>query len=400
MNHIKLIKSEQDHKQALDRLMALMEMNIEPETIESDEIDVLALLIEKYEEEFFPISKPDPIEAIKFRMEQQGLTNKNLIQYIGSAPKVSEILNGKRTLSLNMIRKLSDGLGISADILIKAPEQKTANCINIDWLDFPLAEMLKRGYFEGFTGTIKELKEYAAEKVTAFLTSVTSGFKLQPALMRSSAHLRSNDKEINTYAMWAWQVKVLQKSDQVKLSTTYKNGTVNLDFMRKLARLSWSTQGANLAVEFLNKHGIHLIIEPHLSKTYLDGAVCVSPIGNPIIALTLRYDRLDSFWFSLMHELAHIALHIDGNEIWYLDDLDSLGGDTIEQEADALAREALIPLDVWDKQALSDADSVRLLSEKLEISPCIIAGRARYESKNHSMFGSVFRDKVRHCFNG
>lgn len=400
MNHIKLIKSEKDHEQALNRLMALMEMHLDPNDVESDEIDVLALLIEKYEDEMFPISKPDPIEAIKFRMEQQGLTNKDLVKYIGSAPKVSEVLNGKRTLSLNMIRKLSEGLGISADILIKAPEQKSANCVDIDWLAFPLAEMRKRSYFEGFNGSLKELKEYAAEKVTAFLSTVNSGFKLQPVLMRSSAHLRSNDKEINTYAMWAWQVKVLQKSNEDKLNTIYKNGTVNLDFMRKLARLSWSSQGTNLAVEFLNKHGIHLIIEPHFSKTYLDGAVCISPNGNPVIALTLRHDRLDSFWFSLMHELAHIALHIDENEVWYLDDLDSLSGDDIEQEADALAREALIPIDVWDKQALLDAESVRKLSEKLEISPCIIAGRARYESKNHTMFGSVFRDKVKHCFNG
>ncbi|MGO2342960.1 MULTISPECIES: ImmA/IrrE family metallo-endopeptidase [Vibrio] len=398
MNHIKLIKSEQDHEQALARLMALMEVDPEPNSIESDEIDVLAVLIDKYEEEVFPIEQPDPVEAIKFRMEQQGLTNKDLVPYIGSAPKVSEILNRKRSLSLNMIRKLNQGLGISADILIKSTEQKRACEAKIDWHAFPLAEMRKRGYFEGFTGSLNELKEYAAEKLTMFLSSVKSGLELQPALLRSSANLNCNDKEADPYSLWAWQVRVLQKADEEVLPNNYKPGTVNLKWMQKLARLSWSSQGAKLAVEYLNRSGIHLIIEPHLPKTYLDGAVCNTPNGNPVVALTLRYDRLDSFWFSLMHELAHIALHLDHSEIWYLDDLDSLGGSETEQEADALAREALIPSVVWETQILIDADSVRQLSQQLEISPCIIAGRTRHESGNHSMFGSLFRDKVKFLF--
>lgn len=124
MTHIKLIKSPQDHEQALEHLLSLMELNPEPNTAKADEMEVLALLIEKYEEDVFPINKPDPIEAIKFRMEQQGLRNKDLVPYIGSASKVSEVLNGTRNLSLNMIRRLSEGMNISASILIQAPSQK------------------------------------------------------------------------------------------------------------------------------------------------------------------------------------------------------------------------------------------------------------------------------------
>lgn len=398
MNHLKLIKTQQDHEQALARLMALMDMDPTPGSSENDEIDVLAVLIEKYEKETFPLDKPDPIEAIKFRMDQQGLTNKDLIPYFGSAPKVSEVLSGKRTLSLNMIRKLSEGLGISAEILIQAPDQTRACGIDIDWQAFPLAEMRKRGYFDGFSGTLQELKEYAAEQVSAFLNSVPSGFSLKPALLRTSAHLRSNDKETDTYALWAWQVRVLQKVAKDKLSTNYKKDTVTLEWMQKVAKLSWSSQGPSLAKEYLNKHGIHFIVEPHLPKTYLDGAVCFSSDGNPVVALTLRHDRLDNFWFSLMHELSHIALHLDGNESWYLDDLDALGGDQVEQEADALAKEALIPEVTWQSSVFADAADVRLLSEKLEISPCIIAGRLRHEASDHKLFGALFRDSIKSHF--
>lgn len=398
MNHMKLIKTQQDHEQALARLMALMDMDPAPGSSENDEIDVLVVLIEKYEKETFPLDKPDPIEAIKFRMDQQGLTNKDLIPYFGSAPKVSEVLSGKRTLSLNMIRKLSEGLGISAEILIQAPEQTSACGEDIEWQAFPLAEMRKRGYFDGFSGTLQELKEYAAEQLSAFLNSVPSGFNLKPALLRTSAHLRSNDKETDTYALWAWQVRVLQKAAKEKLSTNYRKGTVTLEWMQKVAKLSWSSQGPSLAKEYLNKHGIHFIVEPHLPKTYLDGAVCFSADGNPVVALTLRHDRLDNFWFSLMHELSHIALHLDGNQSWYLDDLDALGGDQTEQEADALAKEALIPEVTWQSSIFADAADVRLLSEKLEISPCIIAGRLRHESADHKLFGSLFRDSIKNHF--
>jgi HTH-type transcriptional regulator/antitoxin HigA len=402
MNHIKLIKTKHDHEQALARLMSLMDLDVEPNSAESDELDVLALLIEKYEQEMFPIDPPSPVEAIKFRMEQQGLIKKDLIPYIGSAPKVTEVLNGTRNLSINMIRKLHQGLGISLDVLIKEPAHQKAIAKNIDWNAFPIAEMRSRGYFEGFSGSLKELREYCEEKLTAFISSVPNGFELQPALLKTSAHLRSNDKETDEYALWAWQIRVLEKAYKAPLIKKYIKHTVNLGWMRKLAQLSWSEQGPLLAKEYLNKHGIHLIIEPHLPKTYLDGAVCLTHKGNPVVALTLRHDRLDNFWFSLMHELAHIAWHLDETQQWFLDDLDAHGGDEVEQEADALAQEALIPKETWDIDSLKDATSVRLASSKLGISPCIVAGRVRYESGDHKVFGKVFRkvfrEKVKHHF--
>ena len=124
------------------------------------------------------------------------------------------MLNGASTLSLNMIRKLSEGLGIPAKILIREPQQKAADVIDVDWHNFPLSEMRKRGYFEGFTGNLQELQEYATEHLTRFLFSVPNGASLQPAMLRTSAHLRSNDKETDGYALWVWQVRVLQQAQE------------------------------------------------------------------------------------------------------------------------------------------------------------------------------------------
>lgn len=114
---IKAIKTEQDYNQALKRLEEIFHAEID--TPEGDEAEVLSILIEKYEDENYPIGMPDPIEAIKFRMEQMGMKQKDLAEVVGFTSRVSEILNRKRKLTLNMIRKLSDKLHIPTEILVQ-----------------------------------------------------------------------------------------------------------------------------------------------------------------------------------------------------------------------------------------------------------------------------------------
>ncbi|MCX6078382.1 MAG: helix-turn-helix domain-containing protein [Chloroflexi bacterium] len=115
----KIIKNEADYVSALAHIEGLMDSL--PGTPDEEELELFAALIENYEDEHFPIDMPDPVEAIKFRMEQQGLNRKDLVQYIGSQSKVSEVLNGKRPLSISMIRALEKGLGIPAEILLQEP---------------------------------------------------------------------------------------------------------------------------------------------------------------------------------------------------------------------------------------------------------------------------------------
>ncbi len=114
--NIRPIRTEKDYDAALARIEQIWEA--EPGTPESDELDVLSLLVEAYEAEHHPIPPPDPIEAIKFRMEQMGLSRKDLEPFIGHRGRVTEVLNRKRGLSIDMIRRLNQGLGIPADVLI------------------------------------------------------------------------------------------------------------------------------------------------------------------------------------------------------------------------------------------------------------------------------------------
>jgi HTH-type transcriptional regulator/antitoxin HigA len=119
---IKPIKNERDYDRALRRAESLW--NSPEGSAESDELDILATLIEAYEREHYPIDMPDPVEAIKFRLEQEGKDSSALIGVIGQRTRVYEVLRGKRSLSLNMIRELHDKFGIPANVLIQPAHKR------------------------------------------------------------------------------------------------------------------------------------------------------------------------------------------------------------------------------------------------------------------------------------
>ena len=123
---LKPIKNEKDYDFALNRVDELMEINPDLGTQESDELEVIVMLIEKYEEKEWAISEPDPIEAIKVRMEQMHLKQKDLIPYIGNKSKVSEVLNRKIGLSLTMIVNIAVGLHLPLESLIQLPKKDVA----------------------------------------------------------------------------------------------------------------------------------------------------------------------------------------------------------------------------------------------------------------------------------
>jgi HTH-type transcriptional regulator/antitoxin HigA len=123
---IKAIRTEQDYLAALREVSALIDSDPSPDSPDGERLDVLATLVQAYEAKHHLIDPPDPIDAIKFRMEQSNLTVKDLVPYIGPLNRVYEVLNYKRPLSLNMIRRLSEGLQIPAEVLIRETDREVA----------------------------------------------------------------------------------------------------------------------------------------------------------------------------------------------------------------------------------------------------------------------------------
>ena len=392
----KILKSETEYEAALAHVDALMDA--EPGSPEEAELELFAFLVEKYEELHYPIDLPDPIEAIQFRMEQSGLTRKDLAPYLGSQSKVSEVLNRKRPLSLSMIRALHIGLGIPAEILLKEPGQKLPEP-RYDFRQFPFTEMFNRGYFKSFNGSLSQAKVYA-EELLHELFSVFEGQIPEPIYCRNSS------KEIDFNALLAWQARALELARGESLPP-FSRDELTDEFIRELTRLSYFSTGPQLAQELLNKKGIHFIVLPHLSKTYLDGACFKTPDGHPVIGMTLRYDRLDNFWFTLVHELAHIYLHLDDENIAFFDDTEKIDDESEnpqEREANQFTHELLIGSDEWEKAAptLLEATQQNVLirfADQLSISPAIVAGRVRWERGNYQVFSQLVGNrKVRELF--
>ena len=171
------------------------------------------------------------------------------------------------------------------------------------------------------------------------------------------------------------------------------------DFLRETARLSASEVGPLLAKDMLAESGIALVATPHLPKTHLDGAALTLADGRPVIGLTLRYDRIDNFWFCLMHELAHVGLHVGGD---FMDDLDLRDGGKKESDADEWAGEALIPSSAWEDSAARERPTgmaVRKLANELGIHPAIVAGRVRRERGNYRLLSRfVGQGQIRPLF--
>jgi HTH-type transcriptional regulator/antitoxin HigA len=372
MVEVQNIKTEADYAAALARLELLMDA--QAGTPEADTLDVLATLIEAYEEKHHPIDLPDPIAAVQFRMEQEGLSNKDLVPYIGSSAKVSEVLSGKRDLTLSMIRALHQHLDIPAEVLIQEPggvipEDDGA----IDWSRFPVAEMAKRGFL------LKGASNDNEKSMRGLMRQ--AGIKAIPAaFFRKSDGARRNAK-MDSYALAAWCIHVLAEAHQRKKVKPYRKGTVTPEFLRQVAQLSVSKDGPLQAVEFLARHGIVLVIAPHLNNTYLDGAAMRLDDGTPVIGLSVRYDRLDNFWFCLLHELAHVGRHMEGQEdCVFIDDLDLGDKDILEKEADAWANDGLVPAKDWSEHPAGDAPTVGNvieLAQQVNVHPAIIAGRIR-----------------------
>jgi len=397
MLKIKVINSNTDYQEALQLIEELMIKDPDAESEDGEKLNLLTTLVQDYESRAFPQNLPDPIEAILFRMEQSKLKPADLVPYIGSRSKVSEVLSRKRPLTLSMIRSLESGLGIPAKVLLKKTEEKKDSPFD-SWSKTVLNEMSKRKYFGKATLTDDNRKELLAN----FFSNIGSPKQIYGMLRQSNFRSApTTDK----HALMAWAGYVFKKSKEIDISTKYENGTINLEFMQTIAKLSVEENGPLLVQENLKRHGVLVIVEPHFSKTYLDGATILIAKENPVIGLTLRYDRLDNFWFTLMHELAHIALHYDQNINLFYDELEDVKGidiDSKEREADNLAREALVPEGKWEvspARLIPSYMAANSLAKELGVHIAIIAGKIRHEGEKYNYLTKIVNEeKVRHLF--
>ena len=391
--NIRPIRSDADYELAMARIESLMDLE-DPTRDQEDDIELLSLVIEAHERKTVSIDPPDPIEAIRFRMDQAELTAADVAHCFGGRSRVYEVLNGRRALNVNMMRALHEHLGIPADILLGRPGARLPEPSGHDWKQFPIREMMKRGWLP----TVKSIAGSGEALIDTFLSrALGAGRALALPSFRQGS--RQNAKaEPYALAAWCCQAMILSSEDD-PLPTTFDPDRVDpVCFLEQVARLTQERDGPRHAVARMRENGIRFVVLKHLGRTYLDGAALRGPDGTPLVALTLRHDRLDHFWFSLMHELAHIVLHLDDDACVFLDDMSLRDGSdgsrtaVREREADELAQKVLIDDDAWARSGFPDAaTNLRIVELAMEakVHPSVVAGRVRFETRNYRRFGGL-----------
>lgn len=327
-----------------------------------------------------------PLALIKARIAN-GLTQADLADKLGIKMQQIQRYEAEKydSASIKTLLKIAEYLNISinAEVQIKTVEAPE----NLDVANYPFKQMYQRNWFGNFSGSYNDAVIDSRNLIEKFFESVGFG-SLQYSLTKKSIRAGST---FNLFALNAWYAQVLNKAKGQRVNGKFDKSIINDIWLRSLAELSMEKHGPAKAADYLKNSGIKFVIEPQLDGTFLDGAALLWEDNSPIVAMTLRYDRLDNFWFVLFHEIAHIYLHLSDSLTVIFDDLD-VKIDGMEKEANAFALNALIPDLVWKKSLVRFSPSPETIinqAKTLKVHPALVAGRIRKETGRYFQFSDL-----------
>jgi HTH-type transcriptional regulator/antitoxin HigA len=329
----------------------------------------------------------------------QGMSQKVLAERLGMKEQQVQRYEQERyrSASLSRLAEICDALNVSFNFDLgltglAEPKQSNFNQTDFDLSKLPMKEIKKRGWLkDAWPNWNKQTNQdqlLSSFMLPAFENAI-------PALLKSGARV---GRELDHYALLAWKARIVWKTRRESISRT-NEPSADLSWVNDFKEFTLDDHGPALAVEYLRAKGIAVIFEAHLPQTYLDGAALL--VDNiPTIALTLRYDRLDNFWFVLLHELGHTLLHRDsGLSGGFFDDDSVQITEKVEKEADAFAKSVFLPEEKWAASLVrftQSADQIVQFARENRLSPAIIAGWIRRERNDYTIFKElVGHGKVR-----
>ena len=374
------------------------------------EYDNLSMQLHEYETlksgtvEILKASNFEELPSILIRARiAKGLSQRQLAGSLGLKEQQIQRYEAEDYASANL-RRLAEvarvlGLSINEVAEFRATSQGTLEGENdtLAWDQFPVKEMYRRNWFEGFSGSLDAVVANAEELVKEFVKG-----SLNKVVQTAARQRVRSGGIVNRYALIAWQCRVITLAKRERITNKYNHRTITDEWLSKLSHLSCKEDAPKMAIEYLRNSGIRVVIESHLPQTHLDGAAFLLSDGSPVIGMTLRNDRLDNFWFVLFHELVHIMKHLHKGDIESIfDDLDA-NADDIEQVADEQAGEILVPESKWSTalaRFVRSEDTIRDFAKELCIHPAIVAGKIRREANNYTILQNMIgQGEVRKLF--
>ena len=333
-----------------------------------------------------------PDILVKARIAR-GMSQLDLADFVGIKEQQIQRYEAERyrSASLERLTEIATALNIQIHESAELLGDGDFGSVSADQVAaFPIAVMYKRGYFSDFEGTLAQARKAAPELLPAFFHAAHRSIAPH-AFHRRSVRAAG---QVHEAALAAWEARVLYRADRRPRPNPFEVSAINASWLEMLARLSRSDSGPQATADHLWDIGIVLVVEPHLPGTLLDGAALTTAGYTPVIGLTLRHDRLDNFWFTLLHEVAHIALHVGERRALraIFDDTEARAKSEMEAEADTFAQEALLPTATWNvclSRFSRTERAVRTDAEKFDIHPAIIAGRIRREANDYTLLRNL-----------
>lgn len=304
-----------------------------------------------------------------------------------------------RSISLGNLIRISRTLGVRLRADLSSPLQER-------WL--PSYEMsqaeaqkiLKHARAQGWLDRadqsdengLSQLKRTVAEHVGEYGT---------PSLLRTGLNVENHSGD---WLLLAWKAQVTRRALSVLRYEKMKSRSIDFSWLKAVVTLSAEEDGPSRALSLLAERRIIVIVEPQIIGMNVDGAAfLVDDVA--VIGLTLRHDRLDNFWFTMLHELAHVILHYrTGLASGFFDNIDDPPIDELEQEADEFASNLLIPEELWARspaRIAKSAEPIERFAKQLGIAPAIVFGRVRMERNDYTLFSDkIGRGQVRRNFLG
>lgn len=404
ISKLETASSELNSKETLDPMTALSIKAL------ASEIEVLQTQLLEYEQLKAGLNLPVAVKSladlpcalIRARIAG-GMTQRKLAAVLGWKEQQVQRYESTEYASVSLHRLLKVAAILELDVADKREkdsDEQIPEAVQgrvLDWSKFPVKEMYRRNWFENFRGSLSAAIRDADTLAREYIASSIK----QPSLALHRKHVRSGSN-FDSYSLLAWESRILHLAQSAGVEAKYKRGSLTDSWIEDLVRLSRHDDGPLRAQLALAKLGIVLVVEPHLPGTHLDGASVLKG-DTPVIGITLRFDRLDNFWFVLLHEIVHVVRHLRrGKLTGTFDDLEASGIDAIEQEADLMAAEALVPSAIWDQSLaryVRSEKSILDLAKEQQIHPSIIAGRIRHEANNYYILADLIGNgQVRRLF--
>ncbi len=340
------------------------------------------------------VDKPKPFlnigpgDFIQEELDERDWRQDDLADIIGMSPKtINQIIKNRQSLTLETARLLSKAFGQSSQYwmnlesmyrlqLQEESQKEVAAELKANIYKYmPIREMIKKGWICAHNDLDEIIKDVKSFWNISDLTFDFFGEKLLPQFRKSSAFGQFNDN----YAL-CWY-RMARRSAKIYKSLDYNKSALE-SLANQLHNYTIEADGIAAFINALEQCGVKFFVLSHLQKTYTDGASFLDG-ENPVIVYTKRYDRIDNFWFTLAHEIAHILLHLNTSDDFYIDNVEVRGqSTTTEQEADEFASELLKTkaiIDIFDiYKGYIRQKLIFLTAEQLKLHPGIIVGILQY----------------------